>query len=829
MTDAEELRFDVHPSVVFQLGADLVTDDTQALLELVKNCYDADASYAHIEIATRAKARQALEDSMYAEAEGFIKISDDGSGMDFDDIREGWLVVSNSFKRRLKASKAWSDRRVPLGDKGLGRLGSQRLGENLEIITSRQDKKREEHVGFSWIDFKDTETLGSVPVRFVSRTKQGRGRSGTTVLISGLSDPNSWRRPQNKEHFEQRLSELISPFEEVENFTLAVSIDGVELDLAKFGKKIRQEAHLTFSIRFDGKLMRVVGQAKLQALKPGGKRADLFLQAVNRDGGDSLLEFLKAQKQAKDFQLVSSSVPWFARWEKLIKLDSLDGAVLFDDQIANPGPFHGGLDSFSLARKDASQQEAFESIKDYVSYVKSLAGVRVYRDGFGIRVGRDFLELSKGWTSGRSWYGLRPSNTIGYIAISARHNPQLLEKTDREGFTDTAHHRNFRRLLEELRDFANGSLSFLRRATNEFCDALARERAEVTPDLSPEHLAEEIGQKLEKAGQLKTQLEKSNQRLEESALRIVKAQPATYPLYLSKSQREAAEKEFQRVQGLLHQAQTEIQAAQDVLGKIMNVSDRYNVLQSHIDRFNDRLAQVYETVGLGLTAEALSHEVAHIADGIGQRTTAVLRYMQSKSIEDKKLQAFVRHVNGAVTALRKQLAHLNPALRYARERREAVDFADFLEEIQEHHQERWRDLKLAIQIERLGSSPFTLKVNRGKLTQIFDNLILNSEYWLKEDLRLHRLERGVITVRIRCPHVSISDNGRGIDPSVEGSLFQAFVTTKKSGRGLGLFIVNEFLLSEGCSINLLPERNARDRLHIFELDLSGMMNGETAD
>jgi hypothetical protein len=38
-----ELHFDVHPSVAFQLGADLISDDAQALLELVKNCYDAEA------------------------------------------------------------------------------------------------------------------------------------------------------------------------------------------------------------------------------------------------------------------------------------------------------------------------------------------------------------------------------------------------------------------------------------------------------------------------------------------------------------------------------------------------------------------------------------------------------------------------------------------------------------------------------------------------------------------------------------------------------------------------------------------------------------------
>ena len=38
----KELTFQVHPSVIFKLGEDLITDDYQALSELAKNCYDAD-------------------------------------------------------------------------------------------------------------------------------------------------------------------------------------------------------------------------------------------------------------------------------------------------------------------------------------------------------------------------------------------------------------------------------------------------------------------------------------------------------------------------------------------------------------------------------------------------------------------------------------------------------------------------------------------------------------------------------------------------------------------------------------------------------------------
>ena len=48
-------HFEVHPSVVYQLGESLITDAIQALIELVKNCYDADATYAKVLIDKNGK------------------------------------------------------------------------------------------------------------------------------------------------------------------------------------------------------------------------------------------------------------------------------------------------------------------------------------------------------------------------------------------------------------------------------------------------------------------------------------------------------------------------------------------------------------------------------------------------------------------------------------------------------------------------------------------------------------------------------------------------------------------------------------------------------
>jgi signal transduction histidine kinase len=82
-------HFDIHASVVFQLGESLISDVTQALVELIKNAYDADATYAKVTIETGSN--NDIDWSVYKGAQGFIRIEDDGLGMDEPIIKSGCI------------------------------------------------------------------------------------------------------------------------------------------------------------------------------------------------------------------------------------------------------------------------------------------------------------------------------------------------------------------------------------------------------------------------------------------------------------------------------------------------------------------------------------------------------------------------------------------------------------------------------------------------------------------------------------------------------------------------------------------------------------------
>ena len=177
--------------------------------------------------------------------------------------------------------------------------------------------------------------------------------------------------------------------------------------------------------------------------------------------------------------------------------------------------------------------------------------------------------------------------------------------------------------------------------------------------------------------------------------------------------------------------------------------------------------------------------------------------------------------------LESAISFLSPSLRYVREKREDIDIPSFLGELRDFYEERLTKNSIKMTIVCVTSEHFAVHVNRGKLTQIIDNLVLNSEYWLKEDLAQKRISAGCVTFEVDRPFVRVWDNGRGIDPSVEHALFEPFISAKAhgQGRGLGLFIIKQLLDSEGCSVGVIPEKNRYHRFFKFQIDLRGAING----
>ena len=828
------LHFDINAAVVFRLGEELITDVVQALVELVKNSYDADATWVKVTIDTQARNRWGRS---YATARGAILVHDNGHGMDQCTIERGWLTIANSPKREQKAAGQTTRLgRTPIGDKGLGRLGSQRLARNVEIITRpRSEPTTEHYVAFSWADFRDTASLGEVPVRSRQRTVSG-SEHGTKLILSDLCEPETWQGEEYLRDLQRKLSGMISPFQETRNFRVHLEVDGKRIQLTEIAQRVRETALLRYAFEFDGKVFRISGLVRLTYLQPNTKDdRHLFQSLCRRDGGKALYEFLatKARKRRPAHFELSKRPGWFLEIGMDRALDDLDRVRRLGNSAANPGPFRGEVDAVSLDSSDF-KSDVFDRQSDYRRLVRDLAGIRVYRAGFGIRVGDDWLGLGKQWTRGSSYYGLRPGNVLGYVAISALHNLDLVETTSREGFQVTPHYQNFVGLLSEFVRFAGKSQEYLRRGVLQFLNEYRDRHAGVEPEDTHSTITQRIDDIAETLTSEKLRVQRHVGSMRRVAAEASKAlDHVRDELDRTTVKGGAVSSGLKNLQGQLGMVSTAAVETEKMLDEVSAALDRASDLKSMrqvLDRrwetFNEEVSALYESVSLGLTAEALAHEIHNTADRLAKRSSALIRQL-NRGVRKSTIITYIEHVRSSIAAMRKQLAHLTPSLRYLRERRERIEVLTWAQELASFHNENLDRKGIEVVVVGGASAGFVVKMNKGKLTQVFDNLLLNAQYWLTEAIRAGSLENGEITIVVDAPVVRVKDNGRGVEESVEESLFDPFVTTKRigEGRGLGLFVVRQLLDSESCGIILLPDRNAYGRRYVFELDLSGAVSG----
>ncbi len=836
-------EFEIDASVVYQLGEALISDEVQALVELVKNSYDADATYANIVVQTSGTLGQ--QSTTFPDARGYILVEDDGIGMGWGEIKGGWLTISSSPKREMKRKgKATKKGRTPLGDKGLGRLGTQRLGRYLELWSTAEETNHEFYVGIDWGDFRD-RLLSKVPAYIDESQSSCRG---TRLLIAGLRAPEVWIGGAQDDLVKQ-LSQLISPFESLRRFEVFLEIDGKRLELDRVARSVLDVADVQIRFSFDGQCLYVIGKYRPTLLQAAGQGKDVtrqYQELIVVDKGADFFSFLVSGNQTASPEIIwEEQQGWFVSFRHQIELADISGTQLVGktalsaynpDQteqgaIANPGPFHGEMYLLPRRAPDLEVIEVFSNVSEYRRYLDRLAGVRVFRDGFGIRPfgleGNDWLGLGKAWTGGASWYGLRPKNTMGYVALTARHNNHLEETTDREYFVKNSYSHNFYLLMEKVVSTVNGVNELLRRGYNEY-RKLKAERDLGIASQGVDTLFTQMRTAGAKSEDLAHQVVVTHQRLEETSRRVerVTEDIVSSPLFHTEDEREVTPL-LQEISQTLLEAKSMLRQVEAILSETRKLGSIADVIEPDLQHLRDQLVQFSELAALGLTAEALSHEMKTIADGLAARTTNLISRHRANRTVDPQVLAYTEFVHTTIAGFRKQLSHLDPSLRYVREKREEIRMTVFWREIQEFYHERFARNHISLALVE-PCKDFTVLLNRGQLTQVVDNLLLNSEYWLQEGLRMGSIQEARIHVRIQDPFVEVYDTGRGVSPSVEHRLFQPFVTTKPKGvgRGLGLFVNRQLLEASNCQILLLPDRNGFNRRFVFRVDFTGALLDE---
>ena len=204
-SDTESLPLRLHPRVFAALGKDLVTNDLVAVMELVKNAYDAFAENVWIEFGKDVDSTPCLE------------IRDDGIGMTRDIIENVWCLVATPNRQRNPIVKKGNKQRRVVGAKGLGRLSVARLGNRLHMLTKSRNQPTW-RVEVNWTELAQADSLEQSTVSLKEhKGKTSLGPSGTSLKIVGLE--SEWDE-QNIEELRENLARLLSPFSQTNDFNI---------------------------------------------------------------------------------------------------------------------------------------------------------------------------------------------------------------------------------------------------------------------------------------------------------------------------------------------------------------------------------------------------------------------------------------------------------------------------------------------------------------------------------------------------------------------------------------------------------------------------------
>lgn len=203
-------KFDI--STFRLLGRELITDRITALFELVKNCYDANAENVQL----------TFENLNPLCPESRIIIEDDGLGMTFEDIRNKWMVIGTSSKRRNRTSPSPYNR-VVAGKKGVGRFAVDKLGGKLIMKTKKKGSPVWHCLETDWTKYAEEENR-QLELDFENSSEKQKlftdidnkywtepadiGDQGTRLEISSLND--MWLENDVRRAYRE-LSKIVKP------------------------------------------------------------------------------------------------------------------------------------------------------------------------------------------------------------------------------------------------------------------------------------------------------------------------------------------------------------------------------------------------------------------------------------------------------------------------------------------------------------------------------------------------------------------------------------------------------------------------------------------
>lgn len=398
------ISFQVDAGLIERLGRELVGREETAVSELIKNAYDADATSVNLTFINSHLIN------------GTLEISDNGLGMNFEQVRRGFMTISSTDKVHNPRSERYN--RSKAGKKGIGRFATQRLGNKVTIITQKLADSQAVKLTIDWDLYNVDQNISAVrnPIEYIEKTKP----EGTTLIIEGLRE--AWTDAAIKRVY-RYVAELFQP-------------DYLSTESQNQG--LAHQHDETFKVSF---------YAEIDNLRTvvADPRTMLFDRAIAEIEG-------YVDGRGDGFYGVRST-----------SLDINDYAIPIlpngsdNEQFTYLRNIHFKAYYFIYNRTDYYSNISKLELRNIQSLSKEYGGIRLYRNGFRVlpygEEKDDWLGLDIRYAGGSSFTNIPFSNKnlFGFVEVVDPDGTNFQETASREGLI-------LNDALSELQDFVQSSL-----------------------------------------------------------------------------------------------------------------------------------------------------------------------------------------------------------------------------------------------------------------------------------------------------------------------------------------------------------------------------------
>ncbi|WP_418501785.1 sensor histidine kinase [Flagellimonas sp.] len=819
MTDNTiNIPFKVSARTAKLIGLENFSTEEGAIIELVKNTYDADANNCILIFDLKIKNEKIVnEEGIETEIEKFerenssIYIIDNGIGMNDRIIQDQWMTIGTDNKLYEHTTEAG---RVKTGAKGIGRFALNRLGMltnmiSLPTLLEVNDESQEiveegpmvdpntelipnvNNTGFEWtVDWKDFDKKGAAvsDVEAVLTKKENLNvkqellnrfssypkvkdvledlvfKSGTVIEITELND--EWNQDKLRKLFGNL--EMLLPPEEQNDF----GIDFFLLsDLEEYGTVKR-----AFYDDYDYKLNAIYNGDGNKNLKVEISRNELDIDALeNRYSEVFEFDMMKTSPyKLEDFKK-----------EKIvlnIPIEKLTSETVDKDLLERVGKF--GF-TFYFLKNTISDDKEDGDLKKYPynridsanrkSWLRKFGGIKIFRDDFRIRPygenGDDWLRLgerqaqSPGGAGQRlGGYKIRPNQIAGTIKISRLHNESFQDKSGREGIIENDEFELFKNILLEIiglfekdRNVVMYNLSQLYSLRNEEAEKLrrAKEEAEI----------------------IRRQKEEREEKKGVSGTRS----------------------------GDTSSDDTKFSESEE------NMADAIFILEKDSEKKDEELRLLRSLASVGLIISSFAHEVRSLRARLIPRTKFLVDELRNHLNEEELAKNIDKDDNPfyMIDLMREEDIKLKHWLDYSlstlkidKRERKNLDFSQYFEHFKANWSKALEQRNISLELHKPDDNEYIIRAFEVNMDSIFNNLLsnsINAHYGYNQEQK--KVE---ISWQKKGNDIEIlfSDNGKGLDKKYKDNPDEIFNLNESSktdnkgkqiGTGLGLYIVKSII------------------------------------